>query len=108
MPCEREHGKPAGPGCPASPIFSSCQPELAIILIQYQLLTRTVLRGGGNESTVDGPASTFPDGDCERQVWGMKTRFRDRGRTAAVASVKRPSPRRIGATELRRFLPFAS
>ena len=42
----------------------------------------------------------------EWQVWGMKTRSRDQGRTAGVGSVKRRSPKFEAMGEKRRNLPL--
>ena len=46
-------------------------------------------------------------GTAEGQLWGIKTRSRDQGRTAGVGSVKRPSPVFGPMGETRRNQPFA-
>ena len=48
-----------------------------------------------------------PNGCCERQVWGTRTRSRCQGRAPAVGSVNGPSRGRRATGEERRNKPFA-
>src|SRR5262249_38400362 len=75
--------------------------ELAAVVnntfnLRRHFISRLTLRRASRDDR-NGAAGPMLRAKTERLLRGMKTRFRDQGRTAAVGSVKRPSRER-GAT----------